>query len=73
MGYLEKSCDSLERYISKITSRGEIASGGSSHLVTLKEQIFQDSRLEVEQLIDEALRNKVNEFLGLGLSFILLL
>jgi hypothetical protein len=66
MGYLEKSCDSLERHISKITNGGEIGGGSSSHLVTLKEQIFQDARLEIEQLIDEALKNKVNEFLELG-------
>lgn len=65
---MEKSCDSLERYISKITNRGEIGGESSSHLVALKEQIFQDTRLEVEQLIEEALKTKTNEFLELGKS-----
>ncbi|KAI6173520.1 SEC-15 protein [Aphelenchoides besseyi] len=66
VGYLEKSCDSLERYISKITSQGDAVGGGSSHLVTLNDHVFQDLRSEVEQLIDEALRNKVNAFLELA-------
>ncbi|KAI6244188.1 Exocyst complex component [Aphelenchoides fujianensis] len=64
IGYLEKSCDSLERFISKITSQGEdVGGGGSSHLVTLKPHVFQELRSEVEQLIETALRRKVDVFL----------
>jgi len=61
MGYLERSCEFLERYITELTNRGE-----GSHLVTLKDQVFRDARSEVEQLIDEKLREKVDDFLELA-------
>jgi hypothetical protein len=70
MGYLEKSCDSLEQYISKQTNRGESStSGGGGHLLALKDQVFRDARSEVEQQIDDALRDKVQQMLELGKCF----
>lgn len=66
MGYLEKSCEFLERYITEITNRTEGYGAGSSHLVTLKDQIFRDARSEVEQLIEGAMCSKVGDFLDLG-------
>lgn len=65
MGYLEKSCEFLEKYITEITNRGE-GGGSSGHLVTLRDQIFREARSEVEQLIEDALSGKVNAFLELG-------
>lgn len=68
MGYLERSCENLEHYISKIVSKGDedACNMESSHLMTLQNQVFRDSRSDVEQLIDEALRGKVSEFLDIG-------
>ncbi|CAK5127180.1 unnamed protein product [Meloidogyne enterolobii] len=80
MGYLERSCEFLERIISEAArnlSETDISnfSGGSGnlsalafddtagHFVALKNQLFRDSRSEVEQLIDEAFREKVQAFL----------
>uniref|UniRef100_A0A914VGU5 Exocyst complex component n=1 Tax=Plectus sambesii TaxID=2011161 RepID=A0A914VGU5_9BILA len=40
VGYLEKSCESLEQYISKLTSEGE-GGGSTGHLVRLKEDVFR--------------------------------
>lgn len=65
MGYLEKSCEFLEKYITEITHRGE-GGGSSGHLVTLKGQIFHEARSEIEQLIEQALKDKVDAFLELG-------
>jgi hypothetical protein len=42
-----------------VLSGGASASEPIPHLVTLKEQIFRDCRSDVEQLIDEALKDKV--------------
>ncbi|VDK54114.1 unnamed protein product [Gongylonema pulchrum] len=67
IGYLEKSCDSLEHYISKLTNRNNGSGSTTGHLVTLKDQVFRDARSEVEQQIDDALRDKVDAFLDLGL------
>uniref|UniRef100_A0A7E4VMA7 Exocyst complex component n=1 Tax=Panagrellus redivivus TaxID=6233 RepID=A0A7E4VMA7_PANRE len=61
MGYLERSCEFLERYITELTKRGE-----GSHLVTLKHQVFHDARPEVEQLIEAKLHEKVMDFLELA-------
>ncbi|VDK43756.1 unnamed protein product [Anisakis simplex] len=68
IGYLEKSCGSLEQYISKLTSRndGSISTASSGHLLTLKDQVFRDARSEVEQQIDDALRDKVDAFVELA-------
>ncbi|KAL7074692.1 hypothetical protein ACQ4LE_005557 [Meloidogyne hapla] len=80
MGYLERSCEFLERIISEAARNlTEVDinnfSGGSGnlsslafddttgHFVALKNQLFRDSRSEVEQLIDEAFREKVQAFL----------
>ncbi|CAD5229233.1 unnamed protein product [Bursaphelenchus okinawaensis] len=65
MGYLEKSCENLERYITKISNKGE-TSTSSSHLEPLKSQVFNDARSEVEQLIEESLKDSVNQFFGLA-------
>lgn len=65
MGYLERSCEHLEHYISKIVNQGDGITE-SGHLMTLKTQIFRDVRLDVEQLIDEALKEKVHAFLEIG-------
>lgn len=68
MGYLERSCENLEHYITKIVSQGDedACNMESSHLMTLRNQVFRDARSEVEQFIDEALRGKVSEFLDIG-------
>ncbi|KAH7732234.1 CRE-SEC-15 protein [Aphelenchoides avenae] len=66
MGYLEKSCEFLERYITEITNRSEGYGTGSAHLVTLRDQIFRDARSEVEQLIEGAMCDKVGDFLDLA-------
>ncbi|CAD5234522.1 unnamed protein product [Bursaphelenchus xylophilus] len=66
MGYLEKSCESLERYITKITSKGDGSSTSSSHLEPLKSQVFHDSRSEVEQLIEESLKDRISQFFELA-------
>ncbi|KAL3089211.1 hypothetical protein niasHT_021155 [Heterodera trifolii] len=75
MGYLERSCEFLERFIAEMARNlsgefvGSLGSSGGSllegggHLVALKNQLFRDSRSEVEQLIDEAFREKVQVFL----------
>lgn len=68
MGYLERSCEHLEHYISKIVNQGNGITE-SSHLMTLKTQIFRDVRSDVEQLIDEALKEKVYAFLEIGTIF----
>ncbi|KAI1724168.1 exocyst complex subunit sec15-like domain-containing protein [Ditylenchus destructor] len=65
MGYLERSCENLETYISKIVNQGD-ASTESGHLLTLKNQVFRDARSEVEQLIDDALKEKVSAFLEIS-------
>ena len=74
IGYLEKSCEYLERYITEIVNEGygradnassSIGGGifgddaGEGHLITLKNQVFRDSRSEVEQQISESLDMKV--------------
>uniref|UniRef100_A0A915BPH7 Exocyst complex component n=2 Tax=Parascaris univalens TaxID=6257 RepID=A0A915BPH7_PARUN len=66
IGYLEKSCGSLEQYISKLTNRNDGSAASSGHLLTLKDQVFRDARSEVEQQIDDALRDKVDAFLELA-------
>ncbi|VDN58698.1 unnamed protein product [Dracunculus medinensis] len=66
IGYLEKSCESLEHYISKLTNRNNTSGITSGHLVTLKDQVFRDARSEVEQRIDEALHDKVDAFFELA-------
>ncbi|VDN08177.1 unnamed protein product [Thelazia callipaeda] len=66
IGYLEKSCESLEHYISKLTNRNNGSSTTTGHLVTLKDRVFRDARSEVEQQIDGALRDKVDAFLDLA-------
>lgn len=65
MGYLERSCEHLEHYISKIVNQDDrmIESG---HLITLRTQTFRGVCSDVEQLIDEALIEKVHAFLEIG-------
>lgn len=73
MGYLDRSCDFLDRIIADEANKlsEESIGNGSNlslihdtgHLVTLKNQLFRDSRSDVEQLIDEAFRQKVQDFL----------
>lgn len=41
IGYLEKSCGSLEQYISKLTNRNDGSAASSGHLLTLKDQVFR--------------------------------
>lgn len=65
--FLERSCEALERHITKITKRPDSgAAAGSSHLEPLKSQVFHDVRSEVEHLVEEALQDRVDEFLELG-------
>lgn len=66
IGYLEKTCESLEHYISKLTNASNNSGNSTGHLVTLKDQVFRDARSEVEQQIDSALRDKVDAFLDLA-------
>ncbi|TKR80499.1 hypothetical protein L596_014566 [Steinernema carpocapsae] len=65
IGYLEKSCETLENYITKMTNRGDSV-GAQSHLVMLKKDVFRDVRSEVEQHIDGALKRKVDDFMDLA-------
>ncbi|CDW53146.1 exocyst complex component 6 [Trichuris trichiura] len=62
VGYLEKSCESLQRYIAYVVQSG----GGQQHLIKLKEDVFKDARSEVEQKIDEAMRQKIDEVIGVA-------
>uniref|UniRef100_A0A0N5ALF3 Exocyst complex component n=1 Tax=Syphacia muris TaxID=451379 RepID=A0A0N5ALF3_9BILA len=66
ISYMEKSCESLESFISKITNGDDGSVTGSGHLVTLKDQVFRDARSEVEQQVDHALQDKVDAFLELA-------
>ncbi|PAV62595.1 hypothetical protein WR25_26425 isoform B [Diploscapter pachys] len=66
IGYLEKSCESLGSFITKLTSNGEARMVHTSHQVVLSERVFRDARSEVEQQIDECVKNKVNEFMDLA-------
>ncbi|KAL3981604.1 Exocyst complex subunit Sec15-like family protein [Acanthocheilonema viteae] len=66
IGYLEKTCESLEHYISKLTNASNGPGSTAGHLVALKDQVFRDARSEVEQQIDDALRDKVDAFLDLA-------
>ncbi|MFH4980881.1 hypothetical protein AB6A40_007590 [Gnathostoma spinigerum] len=66
IGYLEKSCESLEHYITRLTNKEGASFSPSVHLITLKDQVFRDARSEVEQQIDNALRDKVDAFLELA-------
>uniref|UniRef100_A0A1I8ATR9 Exocyst complex component n=1 Tax=Steinernema glaseri TaxID=37863 RepID=A0A1I8ATR9_9BILA len=65
IGYLEKSCETMEHFITKMTNRGDSV-GAQSHLVTLKKDVFRDVRSEVEQHIDGALKRKVDDFMELA-------
>ncbi|VDD94048.1 unnamed protein product [Enterobius vermicularis] len=66
IGYMEKSCESLENFICKITNGDGESVASSGHLVTLKDQVFRDTRSEVEQQVDRALQDKVDAFLELA-------
>lgn len=67
MGFLEKTCEFLERYITKITKRPDSDGAiSTTHLEPLKCHVFNDARSEVEQLIEEALRDRISEFLELS-------
>lgn len=72
MGYLERSCEHLEHYISKIVHQndGVMESG---HIVSLKTQVLRDTRSDVEQLIDVALTEKVSVILDDGTYFVILI
>ncbi|CAD6187133.1 unnamed protein product [Caenorhabditis auriculariae] len=65
IGYLEKSCESLGPFITRLTN-GEDAIGTTSHQVVLSERVFRDARSEVEQQIDECIRDKVDAFIELA-------
>lgn len=65
IAYLEKSCDSLGHYITKLTSGVDGIAATSSHQLALSQQVFQDARSEVEQQIDAFMRDKIDEMLDL--------
>lgn len=48
IGYMEKSCESLENFICKITNGDGESVASSGHLVTLKDQVFRFGILVVK-------------------------
>ncbi|XP_041370054.1 exocyst complex component 6B-like [Gigantopelta aegis] len=63
MNYLEKSCVSLEKYISSITG----AEKDSVHVARLHgTSMFKDARDDAEQHIYQSLNKKIDEFLDLA-------
>ncbi|KAF8363690.1 sec-15, partial [Pristionchus pacificus] len=63
MGYMEKSCESLGPFITRIVNGGENPAHATGHLVALSDKVFRDARTEAEQQIEESLRKKVDLFL----------
>ncbi|VDM64919.1 unnamed protein product [Angiostrongylus costaricensis] len=47
IGYLEKSCESLGVYITKLTNGSDINVSMSAHQLSLSERVFRDARSEV--------------------------
>nr|CDJ86544.1 Exocyst complex subunit Sec15 domain containing protein [Haemonchus contortus]CDJ96443.1 Exocyst complex subunit Sec15 domain containing protein [Haemonchus contortus] len=66
IGYLEKSCESLGVYITKITSGNELNVSMTAHQLSLTERVFRDARSEVEQQIEMCIRDKVDAFIELA-------
>ncbi|GMT06850.1 hypothetical protein PENTCL1PPCAC_29024, partial [Pristionchus entomophagus] len=63
MGYMEKSCESLGPFITRIVNGGETPAHATGHLVALSDKVFRDARTEAEQQIEESLRKKIDLFL----------
>ncbi|GMR61873.1 hypothetical protein PMAYCL1PPCAC_32068, partial [Pristionchus mayeri] len=63
MGYMEKSCESLGPFITRIVNGGETPAHSTGHLVALSDKVFRDARTEAEQQIEESLRKKIDLFL----------
>ncbi|KAK6018136.1 putative exocyst complex subunit Sec15 [Ostertagia ostertagi] len=66
IGYLEKSCESLGVYITKLTSGNELNVSMTAHQLSLTERVFRDARSEVEQQIEVCIRDKVDAFIELA-------
>ncbi|GMT35890.1 hypothetical protein PFISCL1PPCAC_27187, partial [Pristionchus fissidentatus] len=66
MGYMEKSCESLGPFITRIVNGGEAPAHATGHLVALSDKVFRDARTEAEQQIEESLRKKVDLFLDIS-------
>uniref|UniRef100_A0A915JDU7 Exocyst complex component 6 n=1 Tax=Romanomermis culicivorax TaxID=13658 RepID=A0A915JDU7_ROMCU len=62
VGYLEKSYESLEDFINALTG----SSIAESHVSKLKQDMFRDARSEVEERIDEAMCQKIDEILSVA-------
>ncbi|VDL77689.1 unnamed protein product [Nippostrongylus brasiliensis] len=66
IGYLEKSCESLGVYITKLTSGNDLSVSMTAHQLSLTERVFRDARSEVEQQIEVCIRDKVDAFVELA-------
>ncbi|CAJ0608267.1 unnamed protein product [Cylicocyclus nassatus] len=66
IGYLEKSCESLGLYITKLTSGNELNVSMTAHQLSLTERVFRDARSEVEAQIEDCIRDKVDAFIELA-------
>ncbi|EPB79119.1 putative exocyst complex subunit Sec15 [Ancylostoma ceylanicum] len=66
IGYLEKSCESLGVYITKLTSGNELNVSMTAHQLSLSERVFRDARSEVEQQIEVCIKDKVDAFIELA-------
>ncbi|KAK6732570.1 hypothetical protein RB195_016751 [Necator americanus] len=66
IGYLEKSCESLGVYITKLTSGNDLNVSMTAHQLSLTERVFRDARSEVEQQIEVCIRDKVDAFIELA-------
>ncbi|VDK72797.1 unnamed protein product, partial [Cylicostephanus goldi] len=66
IGYLEKSCESLGVYITKLTSGNELNVSMTAHQLSLTERVFRDARSEVEAQIEDCIRDKVDAFIELA-------
>ncbi|KRX94004.1 Exocyst complex component 6, partial [Trichinella pseudospiralis] len=64
IGYLEKSCEALHQFMLNIL--GNSACTLDLHILKLKEDVFKDARSEVEQRIDESMRQKVDEIVSVA-------